>query len=249
MAMMIIPALDLAGGRVATRREGLAVTEALDEDPLELARAHVSAGARALHVVDLDGARTGEYVNLALAAAIARAVPVPVQLGGSVTDPALAADALARGIARVVFGSAILGAPEWLDAVAALGSKGLLALEVEQDRLRPRGGDVVLAERVQGADALALARDAAERGVQRFYVVDVEADGRLGGPPLAFLRHLREVLPADLPVELHVGGGVRDLVDVRDLARAGARSVVVGRAFREGRLELAEAQRVADDVA
>lgn len=245
---MIVPALDLADGRVASRREGLAVTDAEDEDPLELARSYVAAGARALHVVDLDGARTGEYANLPLAAAIARAVPVPVQLGGSVCDPALAEEALALGIARVVFGSATLGEPGRLESVARLGSRALLALEIERDRLRPRGGDVILADRIQGAEATLLARDAAERGVTRFYVVDVESDGRLGGPPLAFLARLRDVL-ADFSRELHVGGGVRDLVDVRDLARAGARSVVVGRAFREGRLDLAEAQRVADEVA
>ncbi len=245
---MIVPALDLAGGRAASRREGLEAMEAAAEDPLELARSYVTSGARALHVVDLDGARTGEYVNLALAAAIARAVPVPVQLGGSVSDPALAEEALALGIARVVFGSATLGDLERMPDVARLGARGLLALEIERDRLRPRGGDVFLAAEVQGADATVLARAAADRGVTRFYVVDVESDGRLGGPPLAFLARLRDAL-ADVGCELHVGGGVRDLLDVRALALAGVRSVVVGRAFREGRLDVQEAQRVADEVA
>ncbi len=245
--MIIVPALDLAHGRVASGREGVTALATLDDDPLDLARAQVAAGARALHVVDLDGARTGEYRNLALAAAIARAVRVPVQLGGSVSEPVVAREALELGIARVVFGSATLGDPERLAGLAALGTRALLALEVEGDRLRPRGGDVMLAERVQGADALVLARSAADRGVSRFYVVDVEADGRLGGPPLSFLARLREAL-GDAIAEIHVGGGVRDLVDVRDLAAAGVRSLVVGRALWGGRLELAAAQRVADDV-
>jgi phosphoribosylformimino-5-aminoimidazole carboxamide ribonucleotide (ProFAR) isomerase len=105
----------------------------------------------------------------------------------------------------------------------------------------------MLAESVQGADALAQARLAAERGVSRFYVVDVEADGRLGGPPLAFIARLRGAL-GDAIAELHVGGGVRDLVDVRDLAAAGVRSVVVGRALHEGRFSVADAQRVADEL-
>lgn len=245
--LVVTPALDLADGRVATRREGLAVVGDADADPLDLAREVVRAGARALHVVDLDGARTGTYVNLPLAAAIARAVEVPVQLGGSICDPAVAHDALKRGLARVVFGSAIFGEPRYVDEVAALGPAALLALEIEDDRLRPRGGDAFLAERVQGTDAVEHARDAAARGVGRFYVVDVEADGRLGGPPLRFITRLREALGTAL-VELHVGGGVRDLLDVRDLATAGVRSVVVGRALQEGRLDLAEAQRVADDL-
>lgn len=244
--MVVIPALDLANGRIAARREGLAVVEDLAADPLELAREIVRSGARALHVVDLDGARTGRYVNLPLAAAIARAVEVPVQLGGSVSDPAVAHEALERGLARVVFGSAILGEPRFVDEVASLGPAALLALEIEDDRLRPRGGDAFLAERVQRTDAVEHARDATARGVGRFYVVDVESDGRLGGPPLRFISRLREALGPAL-AELHVGGGVRDLLDVRDLATAGVRSVVVGRALHEGRLDLAEAQRVADD--
>lgn len=245
---MIVPAIDLADGRIVGRRDGLTVSEALDDDPLDTARRIVAAGARALHVVDLDGARTGTYRNLPLAAAIARAVSVPVQLGGSLCDPAVAAEALALGLARVVFGSATLGEPSRLGAVAELGAAALLGVEVEEDRLRPRGGDAFLRERVQGGDAVALARAAAAHGVGRFYVVDVESDGRLGGPPLSFLAKLREALGAAL-VELHVGGGVRDLLDVRDLAGAGVRSVVVGRALQEGRLDLADAQRLADDLA
>jgi len=244
---VILPAVDLAAGRVATAREGVRALDTLDDDPIDLARGLVAAGARGLHVVDLDGARTGEYRNLPLAAAIARAVDVPVQLGGSVCDPDVATDALRRGIARVVFGSATLGAPDRLPAVAALGARALLALEVEADRIRPRGGDVMLAESVQGGDAVGLARVAAERGVSRFYVIDVEADGRLGGPPLAFAARLRSAL-GEAIAELHVGGGVRNLIDVRDLAVAGVRSVVVGRAVQEGRFTIAEAQRVADEM-
>lgn len=243
---MIVPSLDLADGRVAAAREGVAVLATLDEDPLDLARGLVAAGARALHVVDLDGARTGEYRNLPLAAAVARAVDVPVQLGGSLCDPELARAALQQGLARIVFGSAMLGDPSRLGEVASLGTRALLALEVEGDRLRPRGGDVILAEHVQGLDALTLARAAADRGVARFYVVDVEADGRLGGPPLAFLSRLRGAL-GEAVSEINVGGGVRDLVDVRDLAAAGVRALVVGRALQEGRIDLARAQQVADD--
>jgi phosphoribosylformimino-5-aminoimidazole carboxamide ribotide isomerase len=245
--VVILPALDLSDGRVVAAREGSRATRERDEDPLDLARSLAAAGARALHVVDLDGARTGSYRNLALAGAIARAVTVPVQLGGSVSTIAVATDALERGVARVVFGSAALGAPERLPAIAALAARALLALEVEGDRLRPRGGDVMLAESVQGADALGLARLAADRGISRFYVVDVEADGRLGGPPLPFIARLRAAL-GDAIVELHVGGGVRDLVDVRNLAVAGVRGVVVGRALQEARFTIAEAQRVADEM-
>jgi phosphoribosylformimino-5-aminoimidazole carboxamide ribotide isomerase len=245
--VVILPALDLAGGEVVSAREGVHALGTRGDDPLDVARTLVAAGARGLHVVDLDGARTGEYRNLALVAAIARAAGVPVQLGGSVTDIGVARDALANGIARVVFGSAALGDPDRLPAIARLGAAALLALEVEADRLRPRGGDVMLAESVQGADALELARLAAERGVSRFYVVDVEADGRLGGPPLAFIARLHALL-GDAIAELYVGGGVRDLIDVRDLAAVGVRGVVVGRALQESRFTIADAQRVADEA-
>ena len=92
-----------------------------------------------------------------------------------------------------------------------------------------------------------LARLATRNGISRFYVVDVEADGRLGGPPLAFIARLRTAL-GDAIAEVHAGGGVRDLVDIRDLAASGVRGVVVGRALQESRFTIAEAQRVADDA-
>jgi phosphoribosylformimino-5-aminoimidazole carboxamide ribotide isomerase len=245
--VVILPSLDLSDGRVAATREGVQALSARAEDPVDVARELVAAGARGLHAVDLDGARTGAYRNLAVIGAVAHAVSVPVQLGGSVCDIAVAQAALERGVARVVFGSAILGAPERLPAIAELEARALLALEIEGDRLRPRGGDVMLAESIQGADALALAQLATQRGVERFYVVDVESDGRLGGPPLSFLARLRATLGGAI-AELYVGGGVRDLVDVRNLAVAGVRGVVIGRALQDARFTVAEAQRVADEM-
>ena len=93
--MVIVPALDLSAGRVAAARDGTTALATRDDDALDRARSLVVDGARWLHVVDLDGARTGDYRNLGLIAAIARATGTPVQLGGSVSDPVLAREALA----------------------------------------------------------------------------------------------------------------------------------------------------------
>jgi phosphoribosylformimino-5-aminoimidazole carboxamide ribotide isomerase len=123
----------------------------------------------------------------------------------------------------------------------------MLALEIDGDRLRPRGGEAALRERARGADALDAAREAVSHGIRHLYVVDVNADGRMGGPPLRFLDRLADTL-SDGEVSLHVGGGVRDVADVRELARFGVRSIVIGRALREGLLQLLEAQRIADEA-
>ncbi|HEY3127234.1 MAG TPA: HisA/HisF-related TIM barrel protein, partial [Candidatus Limnocylindria bacterium] len=93
-----------------------------------------------------------------------------------------------------------------------------------------------------GRDALEAAEIAALRGIRALYVVDTSADGRLGGPPLVLMERLRAKVGAGLGVAFHTGGGVRDVDDVRALARWGAASVVIGRAFLERRFTLAEAK-------
>lgn len=235
--MVIVPSVDVRGGRVAYRGGSGA-----DIDPPRLASRYVSEGAEELHLVDLDGAERGEYVNGDLLARIARAASVPCRLAGGISSLAQAEEAIAGGFAGVLFSSAVFGDEALLRRISRLGDRAIVEIEARDGALAPRGGDADLVRRASGRDAAEAAEIAALRGIRALYVVDTSADGRLGGPPLVLMERLRAKVGAGLGLAFHTGGGVRDVDDVRALARWGAASVVIGRAFLEGRFTIAEAK-------
>ena len=233
--MVIVPSVDVRGGRVAYRG-----AVGSDIAPSGLATRYVREGAEELHLVDLDGAERGDYANADLLADIARAARVPCRLAGGISSLAKAEDAIAAGFAGVLFSSAVFGDDRLLRRIARLGDRAIVEIEADHGALAPRGGDADLIRRASGRDAAEAAEIAALRGIRALYVVDTSADGRLGGPPLVLMERLRAKIGAETAI--HTGGGVRDVDDVRALARWGAASVVIGRAFLEGRFTLAEAK-------
>lgn len=233
--MVIVPSIDVRGGRVAYRGDVGA-----DIAPRELASRYLREGADELHLVDLDGAERGDYANADVLADIARSAAVPCRLAGGVSSLAKAEEAIAAGFAGVLFSSAVFGDDTLLRRVARLGDRASVEIEAARGALAPRGGDAELVRRASGRDALEAAEIAALRGIRALYVVDTSADGRLVGPPLVLMERIRAKTGPD--VMLHTGGGVRDLDDVRALAAWGAASVVIGRAFLDGRFTLAEAK-------
>jgi len=244
--MVIVPSVDVRAGRVAYRGVTLAslaergpLPPGAGEDPRLLAARYVSAGAEELHLVDLDGAERGEYANFDLLAAIAREAGVPCRLAGGIASLERAQAARDAGFRGVLFSSAVFG-DESLLRRCARAEGAIIEVEARDGKLAPRGGaaDHVLLAR--GMDAKLAAQTAALHGVPALYVIDLSTDGRLGGPPLVLLEELR--IAAGSRPRFHTGGGVRDLNDVRALAAWGAHSVVVGRAFLEGRFTVAEAK-------
>ena len=233
--MVIVPSVDVRGGRVAYRG-----AVGSDIAPSGLATRYVREGAEELHLVDLDGAERGDYANADLLADIARAARVPCRLAGGISSLAKAEDAIAAGFAGVLFSSAVFGDDTLLRRIARLGDRAIVEIEADHGALAPRGGDADLIRRASGRDAAEAAEIAALRGIRALYVVDTSADGRLGGPPLVLMERLRAKIGAETAI--HTGGGVRDVDDVRALARWGAASVVIGRAFLEGHFTLAEAK-------
>lgn len=232
---MIVPSVDVRAGNVAYRG-GVGA----EISPGDLAARYVREGADELHLVDLDGAERGEYVNAQLLADIARAAAVPCRLAGGISSLAKAEDAIASGFAGVLFSSAVFGDDSLLRRIARLGDRGVVEIEAAGGALAPRGGDADLVRRAAGRDATEAAEIATLRGIRALYVVDTSADGRLGGPPLVLMERLRAKTGPD--IRFHTGGGVRDIDDVRALARWGAASVVIGRAFLDRRFTLAEAK-------
>src|SRR5687768_5115649 len=235
--MDLYPAIDLQGGRVVQLVQGdFDRARVHGDDPAAVARAFVAAGARWIHTVDLDAARTGEPVNRPLIAAIAAAVDVPVQAGGGVRS-AEAAKALAdAGVARVVMGTAALEDP---DLVATIASRQRVALGLDV-----RGREVAVRGWGQGSgvewpDAL---RRLADAGAEAVVVTQIAVEGLMGG---ADLGGLREVL-SSTSLDVIASGGVGSLDDLLalDAVAAGDRRLagaIVGTAIYEGRVDVAEA--------
>jgi phosphoribosylformimino-5-aminoimidazole carboxamide ribotide isomerase len=235
--MELYPAIDLRGGRVVQLIQGDFDRERVHgDDPAAVARAFVAAGARWIHTVDLDAARTGEPVNRHLIAEIAAAVDVPVQAGGGVRSAEAAAALADAGVARVVMGTAALEDP---DLVATIAARQPVALGVD---VRDREVVVRGWEHGSGVEWPKVLARLEDTGAEALVVTQIAVEGLMGG---ADLGGLTEVLSATR-LDVIASGGVGTLDDLVALAAvaAGERRLagaIVGTAIYEGRVDVAEA--------
>ncbi len=234
----VIPAIDLVGGRVVRLVQGRfeAATD-FGSDPLQTARRFWREGARSLHVVDLDAARTGErsdaHRDLVRRIAAERPAGGALQLGGGLRDAAAVEEVLALGVDRVLVGTmAFRDRGPFDELLAAHGPR----VCVTADTL---GGSVRVAGWLEdsGLDAVEAVRDLHARGTRAFLVTAIERDGTLAGPDVALMRRVRAVTDG----LLLASGGVGTLEHIRAVRESGADGVVVGRALLAGEIELAAA--------
>lgn len=239
MTFEVIPAIDLRGGRVVRLKQGdYAQQTTYADDPRALARRYADAGARWLHLVDLDGARSGSLDNLAVIAAIA-GDGMQLQAGGGVREEADLQRLFDAGVQRVVVGSVAIRDPErvagWLQKHGA--ERLTLALDTRRSEGRwslPSAGWTETEARTLDE----LAPWYAARGARHLLCTDIERDGMLAGFNLDLYRHLADAVPQ---LSVQASGGVRSLDDIRAAREAGARGVILGRALLEGRFSVAEA--------
>lgn len=234
--MLVIPAIDLRGGRCVRLTQGRYDAETVyADDPVAVARDWVAQGAERLHVVDLDGAREGRPVNLGVVRAIANAVEVPVQLGGGLRSAADITQALDAGADRVILGTRALQDEGFLKQAAALfPGRIIVSVDVRGERVAVAGW---LEEAPLTVDEAA--GRLAGLGFGEVIVTDVERDGTLAGinPDL-----VRRVARHGLRVIAAGGvGSLDDIVILRALAPEGLAGVIVGKALYAGRLNLADA--------
>jgi len=233
--MDLIPAIDLRDGRCVRLFKGdFAQETRYAVDPVELAQQYSELGARWLHVVDLDGAKRGEPVNLALIRRMQEAAGVSVQLGGGIrTRESL--DKALEVAERAVIGSLAVSEPELVAAwLAELGPERLtLALDV---RLGPDGTPLIATHGWTRASTLTLAAAIerfAKAGLRHVLCTDIDRDGALSGPNVALYRDCAARWPA---IAFQASGGVRDAADLQALTAAGVAGTVSGKALLEGRL-------------
>jgi phosphoribosylformimino-5-aminoimidazole carboxamide ribotide isomerase len=232
--MDVIPAIDLRGGRCVRLQQGDYGRETIfGEDPAAMAALWEAEGASRIHLVDLDGARDGQPVNVAAVRAILDRVSVPCQLGGGIRDDATAEAWLSEGVERVIVGTQALRDPEWFGRLAER-HPGRVVLGLDA-----RGGMVATSGwlDVSAVPAIELARrfDALPLGAVVY--TDIARDGMLEGPNVEATRALAD----ELRVPVIASGGVGTLADLERLDSAGIVGCIVGRALYEGRFRLSEA--------
>jgi len=243
--LIIFPAIDLKGGQVVRLAEGdMDRATVYGDDPAAQARLFAEAGATHLHVVDLDGAFAGRAVNASAVEAILKAFPGKVQVGGGIRDRAAVDRWLGLGVDRVVIGTAALDHPDFVrEAAADLPGRIVVAVDA-------RGGFIATQGWADVSEVLVtdLAHRFADVGVAALLFTDVGRDGLLKGCNVAATQALAHATP----IPVIASGGVAGIKDVEALliARAGIveggiEGVITGRALYDGRLDLAEALRVA----
>jgi phosphoribosylformimino-5-aminoimidazole carboxamide ribotide isomerase len=240
--MILLPAIDILEGKAVRLAKGdfEAKTE-YDADPLEAARRWVADGARSLHVVDLDGARSGTPRNLAHVERIAQDVDVPVQVGGGLRNAAAVRDAFGAGAARVVLGTAAYTDVDFIDTVLAeYGDRVVVSVDVRSGKLATAGWT-----QQTEIPADSVIEQLGCRGVQRFVYSNIERDGMLEGPDLSEVQRVARTVRGSFIYS----GGVSTLDDLHALValrQVNLAGVIVGKALYERCFEVAQAQAILD---
>ncbi len=207
---------------------------------MEVALNWQSLGAPRLHIVDLDGAATGEPVNQDIAIEISHTVLIPTQLGGGIRNLAIIQELLKAGIERVILGTSAIENPELITAACDKYRESIVvSIDTREGRVATRGW---LQE--MPLSAVELAQTMAQQGVRRFICTDISRDGTLTEPNFAAIQEMVEALR----VPVIAAGGVASLSHLRLLAKIGVEGAIVGKALYTGDINLKEALETLNQV-
>ncbi|MDA8362363.1 MAG: 1-(5-phosphoribosyl)-5-[(5-phosphoribosylamino)methylideneamino]imidazole-4-carboxamide isomerase [Gammaproteobacteria bacterium] len=244
--MLVIPAIDLKDGKCVRLRQGrMSDDTVFSDDPVAVADRWVAAGARRLHVVDLNGAFAGKPVNAAVIEAIVKAHPdLPVQVGGGIRDEETIQGYLDAGVRYVILGTKAVNVPHFVgDMCAEFPGHIIIGLDARDGKVAIDGWS-----KLSGHDVIDLAQRYQDEGVDAIIYTDIGRDGMLSGVNIdATLRLARSI---SIPVI--ASGGITNLEDIRQLCGIqdqGIVGAITGRAIYEGTLDFAEAQKLADTLA
>ena len=232
--MIILPAIDLKDGAVVRLYKGSFDTvHQVASDPVTVARAFQEAGAKWMHMVDLDGARDGVRRNADLVRAVSD-LGLQVELGGGIRSMADLEAVFALGVTRAVIGSAAVSNPDLVaQAIAAYGADRIaVGIDARDGKVKTSGWEVD-----SGLDFLEFAQSMENLGVKKIIFTDIETDGMLSGPSFGRLRELQQAVSCDLIAS----GGVSCNRDIVELEKMGLYGAIIGKAYYAGAIDLAQA--------
>jgi phosphoribosylformimino-5-aminoimidazole carboxamide ribotide isomerase len=232
--MKIIPAIDILGGKCVRLTQGnYDATQVYSDSPLAVARSFEDAGLKYLHLVDLDGARSGGVVNMAVLAQIAAQTSLQIDFGGGIKSDNDLAAAFDNGAAQVNVGSIAVRQPAlFLHWLARYGSERIILSADCRNRLVAASGWMEKSNR----DVIQYIKGYARNGVQHVVCTDIAKDGMLQGPSLPLYREIMQA--AD--VKLIASGGICSVQDLHALKHLGCDAAIVGKAIYEGNITLKE---------
>jgi len=244
--MLLIPAIDLKDGKCVRLRQGdMADATVFSEDPVAMARHWVAQGARRLHLVDLNGARSGRPVNETVIKRIITAVgaEIPVQLGGGIRDLDTIERYIDDGVALVVIGTAAVKSPGFLqDACSAFGGHVIVALDARDGKVATDGWS-----KLTGHDVIDLAKKFEDYGVEAVLYTDIGRDGMMTGVNIEATVELARAVK----IPVIASGGVSSIADIEKLCAVeadGIEAAILGRSLYEGAIDFRLAQSRADEL-
>ncbi len=241
--MLLIPAIDLKDGRCVRLRQGRMDDETVfSDDPVQVAKRWEEAGARRLHIVDLDGASHGEPRNAELISEIVNACPnLPIQVGGGIRDEDTVEAYVGTGVRYVIIGTKAVSAPHFVaDICSEFPSHIIVGLDAKDGKVAVDGWS-----KLSNHDVLDLAQHFEHDGVEAIIYTDISRDGMMSGVNIEATVNLAK----SIKIPVIASGGITNLDDVRaicEVADEGILGAITGRAIYEGSLDFAEGQRLAD---
>lgn len=240
--MLVIPSIDLRDGKVVRLQQGDYARQLnYDLDPMATAQSFANAGAKLMHVVDLDGAKAGEPVQIELIGKIASSTPLVVQVGGGVRSTADVQMLLDAGAKRVVVGTKAIEDWEWFKSLVhdkSMAGKIVLAIDAKSGMIATQAWT-----QTSGKRAVDIAAEVTDWPLAGLLYTDVAKDGMLSGPNLQTTRELAEATK----VPVIASGGVGNIEHIRQLNQLPIFGVIVGRSLHEGKLDLKEAIRLTQE--
>ena len=243
--MLLIPAIDLKDGQCVRLRQGrMDDSTVFSQDPLAMAQKWVNCGAKRLHIVDLDGAMTGEPVNADIIHQICRAFPdLDVQVGGGIRHEDTIQAYLNAGVRYTIIGTKAISAPHFVgDICAEFPSHIVIGLDAKNGKVAIDGWS-----KLSNHPVIDIAKRVAGEGVSAIIYTDINRDGMMQGVNLEATRDLAKAIP----IPVIASGGITHYDDIKALCRyehEGIMGAIVGRAIYEGSIDLAKGQRLADKL-
>ena len=243
--MLVIPAIDLKDGKCVRLRQGRMEDETVfGDDPVEVAQRWVDAGARRLHMVDLNGAFAGKPVNAGVIKAVAEAFPdLPIQVGGGIRDEDTVAAYLEAGVQYTIIGTRAVSTPHFInDLCLEFPGHILVGLDAREGRIAIDGWS-----KLSHHSAIDMARRFEQDGVEAIVFTDIGRDGMMTGVNVDSTVRLAQ----SITIPVIASGGITNMEDIRALCAVsdeGIMGAITGRALYEGALDLAAAQKLADEL-